>query len=69
LCAWPSKDPAADRKALATLYAEALMNLHPWQLWPPDGQPAENTLELRAVLEGVLRRNPDHPGADLMQGR
>jgi len=85
LCAWSSKDPAADRKALAThyaaamkslmqrypddldaatLYAEALMNLRPWQLWTPDGQPAENTLEICALLEGVLRRNPDHPGAN-----
>jgi hypothetical protein len=85
LCAWSSKDPAADRKALAThyaaamkslmqrypddldaatLYAEALMNLRPGQLWTPDGQPAENTLEICALLEGVLRRNPDHPGAN-----
>src|SRR6185295_8869665 len=25
----------------ATLYAEALMNLRPWQLWSADGEPAE----------------------------
>jgi hypothetical protein len=29
----------------ATLYAEALMNLRPWQLWSLSGEPAEGTLE------------------------
>lgn len=48
----------------ATLFAEALMNLRPWQLWALDGEPAEGTLEILAVLEGVLRRNPNHPGAN-----
>jgi len=48
----------------ATLYAEALMNLRPWALWSLEGEPAEGTLEVIAVLEGVLRRNPDHPGAN-----
>lgn len=48
----------------ATLYAESLMNLRPWQLWSADGEPAEGTLEILAVLEGVLRRNPSHPGAN-----
>lgn len=48
----------------ATLYAEALMNLNPWKLWSPDGEPAEGTLEVMAVLEGVMRRDPTHPGAN-----
>lgn len=48
----------------ATLYAESAMNLRPWKLWTPDGQPAEGTLEIVATLESVLRRNPDHPGAN-----
>jgi tetratricopeptide (TPR) repeat protein len=48
----------------ATLYAESLMDLHPWQLWTHDGQPAPNTLEIISVLESVLRRNPDHVGAN-----
>ena len=30
----------------ATLYAEALMDLHPWQLWSADGKPTEGTLEI-----------------------
>lgn len=48
----------------ATLYAESMMNLHPWHLWTLDGKPAEDTLEIVSVLEGVLRRNPNHSGAN-----
>jgi tetratricopeptide (TPR) repeat protein len=48
----------------ATLYAESAMNLRPWKLWGPDGKPAEGTEEIVTVLEAVLRRNPDHPGAN-----
>jgi tetratricopeptide (TPR) repeat protein len=48
----------------ATLYAESMMNLRPWQLWSLDGKPAEGTLEILTVLEGVLKRNPNHTGAN-----
>ena len=48
----------------ATLYAESMMNLRPWKLWTLDGKPAEGTLEIVSVLEGVLRRNPNHTGAN-----
>ena len=48
----------------ATMFAESLMMLRPWQLWTLDGEPAPGTLELVAVLESVLKRNPDHPGAN-----
>lgn len=47
----------------ATLYAESMMDLRPWQLWSADGKPAQGTEEIVAVLESVLRRNPNHPGA------
>ncbi len=47
----------------ATLYAEAAMNLRPWQLWTADGKPAEGTEEIVATLESVLRRDPNHIGA------
>ena len=40
------------------------MNLRPWQLWNKDGSPAEDTPEVLDILEGVLRRNPNHPGAN-----
>ena len=48
----------------ATLYAESLMDLHPWKLWGLDGHPAEGTEEIVAVLESVLRRDPNHVGAN-----
>jgi tetratricopeptide (TPR) repeat protein len=48
----------------ATLYAESLMDLHPWALYGPDGTPAEGTSEIVEVLERVLEREPDHVGAN-----
>ena len=48
----------------ATLYAESLMNLRPWALWTNDGKPAEDTMEIVSVLESVLKRDPNHPGAN-----
>lgn len=47
----------------ATLYADSLMNLRPWQLWNADGTPAEGTREIVSTLESVLRRDPIHIGA------
>jgi tetratricopeptide (TPR) repeat protein len=48
----------------ATLYAESLMDLHPWKQWTLDGRPTEGTEEIIAVLESVLRRDPNHLGAN-----
>ncbi|HXI91005.1 MAG TPA: hypothetical protein VNO24_13390 [Blastocatellia bacterium] len=48
----------------ATLYAESIMDLRPWQFWTRDGKPAEGTAEMVGVLESVLRRNPQHTGAN-----
>jgi tetratricopeptide (TPR) repeat protein len=48
----------------ATLYAESLMDLHPWMLWSADGKPTEGTEEIVATLEAVLRRDPMHIGAN-----
>src|SRR5262245_6972440 len=47
----------------ATLFAEALMDLRPWDFWKPDGRPQPGTDEIVATLESVLAQNPDHPGA------
>jgi tetratricopeptide (TPR) repeat protein len=47
----------------ATLFADALMNLRPWNLWKPDGSMQPETPEILATLERVLRANPEHPGA------
>lgn len=46
-----------------TLYAEALMNLVPWNYWTEDGSPRPETERLVTALERVLARNPDHAGA------
>ena len=48
----------------ATLYAESMMNLRPWQLWDANGNPAEGTLEIIRVLQSVLKRDPNHTGAN-----
>ncbi|MCC5663435.1 hypothetical protein LC653_05680 [Nostoc sp. CHAB 5784] len=48
----------------ATLYAESLMDLHPWQHWTKDGKPQPDTEEIVAILESVLKRNPNHTGAN-----
>ena len=48
----------------ATLYAEALMDLRPWNYWKmPAGEPYPGTLEIVSQLERVLQSNPNHPGA------
>jgi tetratricopeptide (TPR) repeat protein len=47
----------------ATLYAEALMDLSPWEYWTADGQPKPATEQILAALERVIERNPRHPGA------
>ncbi len=47
----------------ATLSAEAMMVLHPWDYWRADGRPQPGTEEIVATLESALRQHPDHPGA------
>jgi tetratricopeptide (TPR) repeat protein len=48
----------------ATLYADALMNLRPWNLWTQDGKPQPDTEEILRTLERVLAANRNHPGAN-----
>lgn len=52
-----------DDSDAATLYAEALMDLQPWDYYDADGTPKGNTETIVATLEGILQRTPDHPGA------
>ncbi|HEY8256686.1 MAG TPA: hypothetical protein VIG08_03455 [Gemmatimonadales bacterium] len=48
----------------ATLYAESLMDLRPWHYWTNAGKPlAPSSTEQVTVLERVVKRNPNHPGA------
>jgi tetratricopeptide (TPR) repeat protein len=49
---------------IATLYAESLMDLRPWDLWDIDGTARPETPEIVRVLEGVLASSPNHPGAN-----
>ena len=46
-----------------TLFAESLMDLHPWRLWSIDGKPGPDTIEIVTTLETVLKR-PNHIGAN-----
>ncbi|TMI86988.1 MAG: hypothetical protein E6H08_19945 [Bacteroidetes bacterium] len=49
---------------VATLYADAMMLQHPWDLWNTDGTPKPWTPLIREILEKVLAKNPNHPGAN-----
>jgi hypothetical protein len=48
----------------ATMYAEALMDLRPWDYWRRDGRPYPGTREIVDTLERVMAANPAHPGAN-----
>jgi tetratricopeptide (TPR) repeat protein len=62
--AWPQPE---DRKGLdedadvGALYAEALMDLRPWDLWTTGGEPQPGTKKVLDVLEAVLAVREDHP--------
>jgi tetratricopeptide (TPR) repeat protein len=45
------------------MYADAMMNLSPWNYWSKDGEPNPGTLEILSALEHVIAMQPDHPGA------
>jgi tetratricopeptide (TPR) repeat protein len=47
----------------AVLYAEALMDLQPWDYYDAQLQPKGNTATIVATLESVLARDPNHAGA------
>ncbi|MBR1200454.1 tetratricopeptide repeat protein [Bradyrhizobium sp. AUGA SZCCT0158] len=49
---------------IATLYAEAVMDLSPWDYWKPGGRDAKpQSVPIVPTLERVLARNPNHAGA------
>src|SRR5688572_21239900 len=53
-----------DDTDVATLLAEAIMDTMPWNYWEADGKPRPATPELLSVLEAVLAKAPQHPGAN-----
>jgi tetratricopeptide (TPR) repeat protein len=49
---------------VGALFAEAMMNLRPWDQWTSDGKPQPGTDEIIATLDAVLKLNPEHPFAN-----
>lgn len=52
-----------DDPDIATLFAESLMDQHPWDLWEKGGREKPWTPEIIATLERGMKRFPTHPGA------
>ncbi len=48
----------------STLYAESILNLNPSQQWTSDGKPVGDILQAIEMLESVLKRFPNHLGAN-----
>jgi tetratricopeptide (TPR) repeat protein len=48
---------------IGVVYADAMMNLQAWDYWTHDGEPVGRIDEIVQALEGVMRNNPEHPGA------
>ncbi|WP_299277874.1 tetratricopeptide repeat protein [uncultured Psychroserpens sp.] len=49
---------------VSTMYAESVMNLHPWDLNEKDGTEKPWTPEIVSLLETIIKDNPTHPGAN-----
>jgi tetratricopeptide (TPR) repeat protein len=58
---WKAYPKDAD---VGALFAEALADLRPWDLWTPDGRPQPGTDELLATLDAVLAIDARHPFAN-----
>jgi tetratricopeptide (TPR) repeat protein len=56
-------DAYGDDVDAQVLYADALMNLSPWNYWEADGSPRPGTREIVSRLLYGVEKNPDHPGA------
>src|SRR5215831_2901216 len=53
-----------DDNEIALLYAEAVMDLSPWNYWQPGGhEPNPQSAPIVPTLERVLAKEPNHPGA------
>jgi tetratricopeptide (TPR) repeat protein len=47
----------------AALFAEAMMDLRPWDYWTKEGIPQPGTEEIVATIERILAKDPRHFGA------
>jgi len=46
------------------LYAESVMDLHPWDLYEKNGTPKKWTPEIVSLMEKILKKDPKHIGAN-----
>lgn len=46
------------------LYAESVMDLHPWDLYEKNGKPKAWTPEIVSLFEKILKKDPKHIGAN-----
>ena len=53
-----------DDDDVGAFFAEAMMNLRPWDQWTPEGQEQPGTAEIIATLDAVLKMNANHPLAN-----
>lgn len=53
-----------DDADVGALFADAAMNLIPWDLWSPQGEPRAETPEIVSTLETVIAMAPTHPMAN-----
>ncbi|HTL68432.1 MAG TPA: hypothetical protein VL200_12275 [Lacunisphaera sp.] len=58
---WRAHPDDAD---VGALFAEAMMDLRPWDQWTPSGQPEPGTDEILATLDAVLKLDLHHPFAN-----
>ena len=50
-----------DDPDVGAIFAEAMMDLRPWDLWMPDGEPQPGTEEILKILETTLAKSSRHP--------
>jgi tetratricopeptide (TPR) repeat protein len=53
-----------DDSNINTMFAESLMDLHPWDYWLKDGTARPWTAEIISTLENALKKNENHSGAN-----
>ena len=49
---------------VGVFFAEAMMDLRPWDQWTPEGKPQPGTDEILATLDAVLKLDLQHPFAN-----
>ena len=52
-----------DDPDIKMLYVDAIMLIHAWDFWTPDGKPKAWTQEVVDLSENVLKQYPNHPAA------